>query len=88
MRYSRYVDYSAVTTLNKLKITDFNSVHTSLKFTIEKGKYDEIKYLHLTITNWKKKFNFDTYRKPTTTDHIIHHDSCHPFEHKNPAYAT
>jgi hypothetical protein len=41
-----------------------------------------INYLDSTITNWKNKLNFEIYRKPTTTDHIIHQDSCHPFEHK------
>lgn len=29
-----------------------------------------------------KKTELDTYRKPTTTDHVMHWNLCHPFEYE------
>jgi hypothetical protein len=42
-------------------------------------------YLDITIENTNNTFTFSIYRKPTTTDLIIHNDSCHPTEHKHSA---
>jgi DNA mismatch repair ATPase MutL len=63
-------------------LLDFNLMRPSLKFTVSKETDNNLNYLDLTIQDKKQKFNFAIYRKPTTTDHIIHQDSCHPWEHK------
>jgi hypothetical protein len=39
-------------------------------------------FLDITITRTAKTDLFDIFRKPTTTDTVIPHDSCHPDEHK------
>jgi hypothetical protein len=39
----------------------------------------------MTISKEHHKLTFDIYRKPTTTDSIIHNESCHPNEHKRSA---
>jgi hypothetical protein len=49
---------------------------------VEKETQNRINYLDLTITKEDNKLTFVIYRKPTTTDSIIHNDSCHPNEHK------
>jgi hypothetical protein len=43
---------------------------------------NKLNYLDITIENNNNIFTFNIYRKPTTTDLIIPHDSCHPTEHK------
>jgi hypothetical protein len=49
---------------------------------MEKKTSNRINYLDLTIIKEHNKLTFSIYRKPTTTDTIIHNDSCHPNEHK------
>jgi len=44
-----------------------------------------INFLDISIHKGIDKFNFNIDTKPTTTDTIIPHDSCHPPQHK---YAT
>jgi hypothetical protein len=44
-----------------------------------------LNYLDLTIINKENRLTFGIFRKPTTTDLIIHNDSCHPYEHKKSA---
>jgi hypothetical protein len=39
----------------------------------------------MTVVKEHNKLTFDIYRKPTTTDSIMHNDSCHPNEHKKSA---
>jgi hypothetical protein len=56
-----------------------------IQYTIEKQKNNKLNYLDITIKNTHNTLTFDIYRKPTTTDLIIHNDSCHPHEHKNSA---
>jgi hypothetical protein len=46
---------------------------------------NKLNYLDITIENKNSIFTFDIYRKPTTTDLIIHKDSCHSTEHKHSA---
>jgi hypothetical protein len=63
-------------------LEEFNTVHPNLKFTLETETHNKINYLDITI-NKQDKLTFGIYRKPTTTDIIIHNKSCHPNEHKN-----
>jgi hypothetical protein len=46
---------------------------------------NQLNYLDITIENNNNIFTFNIYRKPTTTDLIIPHNSCHPTEHKHTA---
>jgi hypothetical protein len=88
--YSRYVDdiliiYNEHHTNIDNTLDEFNRIHPKIKFTIEKETQNKINYLDLTITKEDNKLIFAIYRKPTTTDSIIHNDSCHPNEHKKSA---
>jgi hypothetical protein len=40
----------------------------------------------MTIIKEHNKLTIDIYRKPTTTDSIIHNESCQPNEHKRSAF--
>jgi hypothetical protein len=88
--YHRYVDdilliYNEdITNINNT-LEQFNQIHPNIQFTIEKEKNNTINYLDISITKSQNKFTFDIYRKPTTTDLIIHNESCHPREHKHTA---
>jgi hypothetical protein len=66
-------------------LTDFNTLHPKIQFTIETETDNSLNYLDLTITNKENRLTFGIFRKPTTTDLIIHNDSCHPYEHKKSA---
>jgi hypothetical protein len=48
---------------------------------MEKETQNSINYLDMTIIKEHNKLTFNIYRKPTTTDSIIHNDSCHPNKH-------
>jgi hypothetical protein len=61
---------------------DFNKVHPKLKFNIEQQTSNKINYLDLSITKYQNNLEFEIYRKPTTTDLILHNTSRQPFEHK------
>lgn len=52
-----------------------NSIHEKIQFTIEKENNNSINFLDLTITKNSGKLNFSIYRKPTTTDTLIHAES-------------
>jgi hypothetical protein len=64
---------------------EFNSVHQKVKFTIDKEVCNTLNYLDPTITNKHNQLTFGIYLKTTTTDLIIHNDSCHPYEYKKSA---
>lgn len=49
---------------------------------METEKEKKLHFLDTTLINQGKKIEFDIYRKPTTTDHLIRQNSCHPYEHK------
>jgi hypothetical protein len=49
---------------------------------MEKEEDHIINFLDLFITKTHNKILLAIYRKPTTTDLIIHNDSCHPQAHK------
>jgi hypothetical protein len=63
-------------------LTDFNNIHNKINFTIEKEQNNQINFLDITIKRKHNKFQFGIYRKNTTTDTMIHKESCHPIEHK------
>jgi hypothetical protein len=50
--------------------------------TIENEQNSQINFLDITITRLYNSFQFGIYRKNTSTDIMIHHNSCHPIEHK------
>jgi hypothetical protein len=84
--YHRYVDVMLIvynekqTNINQL-LLDFNKIHSKLQYTMDAQTGNKLNFLDITISNIDSKFTFDIYRKPTTTDHIIH-NTCHPNEHK------
>jgi hypothetical protein len=87
--YHRYVDdiliiYNEECTDIVDTLKEFNSIHPNIPYNIEKERNNQLNYLHITIDNTHNTLIFNIYRKPTTTDLIIH-DSCHPPEHKNSA---
>jgi hypothetical protein len=43
-----------------------------------------INFLDLSIEKTHNNLQLGIYRKPTTTDLIIHYDSFHPYDHKKP----
>jgi hypothetical protein len=88
--YYRYVDdiltiYNEDYTNIEDTLTEFNSIHPSIQYTIEKQIDNKLNYLDISTENTHNTFTFKIYRKPTTTDLILHNDSCHPIEHKNAA---
>ena len=66
-------------------LEDFNNLVPSIKFTLEKEQNSRINFLDITVTKNHENLSFEIYRKPTATDIIIPHDSCHPREHKTAA---
>jgi hypothetical protein len=60
----------------------FNDITTGLHFTLEQEEGQKINFLDLTITRTENGLSYDIFRKHTTTDTIIPHDSYHPLEHK------
>jgi hypothetical protein len=59
----------------------FNTPFTKIHH-MKRKKQTTLNYLGLVTTNAGNKLYFYSYRKPTTTDHIINYDSCHATEHK------
>jgi hypothetical protein len=87
IEYLRYVDdilivYNKESTNIDTVLEQFNNLTNNLNFTIEKEHNNRINFLDTTIHRRPQKFEFAIYRKPTTTDHIIPNDSCHPPSHK------
>jgi hypothetical protein len=58
-------------------LNDFNNIHPSIKFSIEKEKHKRINYLDFAIHRKNKQLEFPIYRKL-----IIPISSCHPYKHK------
>jgi hypothetical protein len=56
-------------------------MHPKNKFTMEEVN-NKINFLDISIAKTHNKLLLAICRKPTTTDLIIHSDSCHPHEHK------
>jgi DNA mismatch repair ATPase MutL len=88
--YYRYIDdiliiYNEQYTKIENTLNEFNSVHHKIKFTMKKETRNRINYLDMTTIKEHNKITFNIFRKPTTTDSIIHNDSCHFNEHKRSA---
>jgi hypothetical protein len=84
--YYRYADniliiYNIQITQIQNTLNEFYSTHNVLKFTMETEKERKLNFLDITLKNKGKKTEFNNYRKPTNTDHLIHQNSCHPYEH-------
>ena len=47
-----------------------------------------INFLELSITKLEHRHKFSIYRKPTTTDKLIHNSSNHPIQRKLAAFRT
>jgi hypothetical protein len=75
--------YNNYTTNINNTLKEFNEIHPKIKFIIEEVN-NNINFLDISIERMHNKLQLGTYRKPTTTDLIIHNDSCHPYEHKKP----
>ena len=67
-------------------LDDFNSVMSSMKFTLEEEENNKINILDITITKGHDGLSLEIYRKLKTTDILIPSDSCHPNEHKTAAF--
>jgi hypothetical protein len=66
-------------------LEELNSICPKIKFTIEKEIQNKINYLYLINTKEDNKLTFAIYKKPITTDSIIHNNLCHPNDHKKSA---
>jgi hypothetical protein len=85
--YYRYVDeilivYKEDHTNIEDTLNEFNSIHPNIQYTMERQINNKQNYLDISIENTHNTFTFSIYRKSTTSDLIIHNDSCHPTEHK------
>ena len=85
--YFRYVDdilivYDTQQTDITSLLSDFDSLHPKLQFTIETEHNNQINYLDITIHRQQTKVKIAIYRKPTYTDTIIPFNSNHPTQHK------
>jgi hypothetical protein len=84
--HHRYVDniliiYNTHTTNIKNTLMEFNAVHQKIKFTIKKETCNKLNYPE----DKHSQLTFGIHQKPTTTDLIIHNNSCHAYEHKKSA---
>ena len=67
-----------------LKFID--SVHANIKFTYELEVGSALPFLDLNIRRTTNALSFEIYRKPTSTDHVIHYRSSHPLNLKLAAF--
>ena len=89
--YKRYVDNIFIiidtSRINDNTIRDkMNSIDKNLEFKITLETNNSINYLDMTIIRSTKRMEINIYRKPTSTDITIHHNSNHPQDHKDAAY--
>jgi hypothetical protein len=88
--YHQYVDdiliiYNAhITNINDI-LDKCNNIHPKIKFTVEKEENNKINFLDLSSSRIRNRIELTIYRNPTTTDLIVHNDSCHSPEHKKNA---
>jgi hypothetical protein len=66
-------------------LDEFNAIHPELKFPMEQQTQNMINYHDLTTMQNQNELNFGIYRKPISTDLILHNTSCHPYEHQKSA---
>jgi hypothetical protein len=63
-------------------LTELNEQCPTIKFTVEKGLCNSIKFLDLSVHHRGKELEFAIYRKLTQIDIIIPNNSCHLLRHK------
>jgi hypothetical protein len=85
--YFRYVDdiliiYDLQSTNIENMLIEFNNIHKNIQYTREDETNNTINFLDITIHRTERKLTYGIYRKPTTTDTMIHQTSCHPQQHK------
>jgi hypothetical protein len=85
--YFRYMDDILIIYKNNLTnileiLRLFNSISTTLTFTMEEETNSSLNFLDKSIHKTDNKISCSIYRKPTFTDTIVPSDSCHPNEHK------
>ncbi|XP_049805216.1 uncharacterized protein LOC126248349 [Schistocerca nitens] len=85
--YKRYVDDTIILfdgTNEEIDTlaTKLSSMHSNIKFTVERESNNSINFLDLKISSKKQKHHFEIYRKQTATDVCINSSSCHPNQHK------
>jgi hypothetical protein len=87
--YHRYVDdilimYNSRTTNIDNTLKEFNEICSKIGFRIEEEEVNnKINFLDVSTEKTRNKLQLGIYRKPTTTDLIIHNDLCHPYEQKS-----
>lgn len=91
LSYSRYVDDTFLVfdgTYRQIEVllNYMNSLDPKIKFTMELEVNNSLNFLDLTVTKENNRFTYKIYRKPTTTDTVIHADSHHPYEQKMAAF--
>ncbi|XP_072380863.1 uncharacterized protein [Diabrotica undecimpunctata] len=89
--WSRYVDDCIAliqgTQDDALQILDdLNNLHPNISFTLEPESDKKLNFLDMTISRNKDSLEYNIYRKPTQTDHVIHDTSNHPTQHKMAAF--
>lgn len=89
--YFRYVDdcfllIEGNSDIANILLNKINTVHPSIKFTLEIENNQSLNFLDLTIVRSNTNLHFKIYRKPTQTDHVIHNTSNHPHQHKMAAF--
>jgi hypothetical protein len=87
LSYRRYVDdilitYNILNTDINKTLSDFNSLHHKIQFSIENEANNQINFLDLTISRLHNNLQFGIFRKHTTTDIMLHNTSCHTTKHK------
>jgi len=63
-------------------LTDFNTLHPNLHFTVETERYNTINDLDIFIQKTPHNLITSVYRKPSFTDSIVPYTSNHPTQHK------
>ena len=62
-------------------VDNLNKIHPNIKFTFEIETNNSLPFLDLKIIRTHNTFEFEIYRKPTTTSHVIPFNSVHPLSH-------
>ena len=89
--YKRYVDDIFII-VDTRKIDDniirnrINSIDSNLEFKLTSETNNSINYLDMAIIKYDEGIEINIYRKPTTSNITIHHNSNHTQDHKDAAY--
>ena len=66
------VSYTHLDVYKRQLLTHINKIHKNITFTAEYEHNNTINFLDLYITKLEHRHKFSIYRKPTTTDTLIH----------------